>query len=188
VRSVTLIIRPAQLADARNVAELHVATWRRAYRGIFPDEYLDSLSIDTREAEWRACLEQKTSELWVALDGPAGELAGWVSFGKCRDPDKPASTGEVWAIYVAPAHWSRGVGRALWSAAQRRLIELGFSEVTLWCLVGNERAERFYRSAGFVPTRSNKFPLCGSLFEEIRYEAPLQSSLASADAAAELSP
>jgi ribosomal protein S18 acetylase RimI-like enzyme len=160
------------------VAALHVDTYRHAYRGIFPDEYLDSLSVDDREAEWRRSIEEQTPELWVAVDEASGELAGWVAFGKCRDADKPASTGEVWAIYVAPAHWSGGVGRALWSAAQNRLVELGFSQVTLWCLAGNERAERFYRSAGFVATRSNKFPLCGSLIEEIRYEAPLPSSVA----------
>src|ERR1700674_1451447 len=148
-----VIIRPAELADARKVAELHIATWKEAYRGIVPDEYLQSLSVEKRESAWRESLEKKLSELWVASENTS-ELAGWVSFGNCRDSDKPASVGELWAIYVSPRYWSCGVGRALWLTAQNRRMELGFKEVTVWCLAGNGRSERFFRTAGFVPTNA----------------------------------
>jgi ribosomal protein S18 acetylase RimI-like enzyme len=168
-----VIIRPAALADARKVAELHVATWKEAYRGIVPDEYLQSLSVEKREAAWRESLEKRLSELWVASESTS-ELAGWVSFGACRDSDKPASAGEIWAIYVSSRYWSCGVGRALWLTARNRLVELGFTEVTVWCLAGNDRAERFYRAAGFVPTNAIiKSAFANIILDEIRYEAVL---------------
>jgi ribosomal protein S18 acetylase RimI-like enzyme len=168
-----VIIRPAELADARKVAELHVATWKEAYRGIVPDEYLESLSVEKREAAWRESLAKRLSELWVASESTS-ELAGWVSFGGCRDSDKPASVGELWAIYVSPRYWSCGVGRALWLTARSRLVELGFTEVTVWCLAGNDRAERFYRAAGFLATNAIiKAPFATVVLDEIRYEAVL---------------
>jgi len=171
-----VLIRPAEIADARKVAEVHVATWQHTYRGIIPNEYLGSLSVEKREAGWRESLEKKLSELWVASDEPSEQLAGWVSFGKCRDTDKPASVGELWAIYALPAYWSHGVGRALWLTARNRLVEMGFTEVTVWCLAGNRRAERFYRAAGFVATNSiSKAKFADTVLDEIRYEASLSS-------------
>lgn len=171
-----VLIRPAELADARKVAELHVATWQHAYRGIVPEAYLQSLTIEKRESKWRESLEKKLSELWVASDETSEQLAGWVSFGKCRDSDKSASVGELWAIYVSHLYWSHGVGRALWLTARNRLIEMGFAEVTVWCLAGNQRAERFYRAAGFIPTNSIiQATFADAILDEIRYEALLSS-------------
>ena len=40
------VIRPATEADARTIAEIHVAGWVAAYRGMVPDELLASLSVD----------------------------------------------------------------------------------------------------------------------------------------------
>ena len=105
-----MIIRPAELVDVRKLAELHVATWKEAYRGIVPDEFLESLSIEKRESAWRESLEKELSEVWVAANDDS-RLGGLVSFGRCRDSDKSASVGELWAIYVAPRYWSCGIGR-----------------------------------------------------------------------------
>ena len=44
------MIRLATLADARAIAELHVASWRAAYVGILPPAYLEGLSVEEREA------------------------------------------------------------------------------------------------------------------------------------------
>ena len=52
-------------------------------------------------------------------------------------------------MYVTPAHWGRGAGLALWDAAREASEEEGFTELTLWALLRNERALRFYELAGF---------------------------------------
>src|SRR6185503_6902264 len=41
----SLTLREARAADARAIAEIHVAAWRAAYRGMMPDAYLASLSV-----------------------------------------------------------------------------------------------------------------------------------------------
>lgn len=40
------VLRAVGEADARAVAEIHVAGWRWAYRGMVADELLDSLSVE----------------------------------------------------------------------------------------------------------------------------------------------
>ena len=171
-----MLIRPAKLDDARAVAEVQVAAWYAAYRGIIPDDYLQSLSVERRALIWRQSIEKGTPDLWIAADGP--EVLGWIAFGQSRDSDKPSLVGEVWALYVSPPHWSRGIGRELWLTARARLRHKGFQEATLWVLKRNERALRFYRAAGFYPNELSvrNIKLGSAVLAEIRYETILPDS------------
>ncbi|MEX2506747.1 MAG: GNAT family N-acetyltransferase [Pseudohongiellaceae bacterium] len=169
-------IRTARESDARSVARVHVETWRAAYRGVVPDAYLNSLSIDKRELAWGKSIRAGIPELWVAEI--QSEVAGWVAFGPSRDSDASASVGELEAIYITPDHWATGVGRALWFVARRRLIERGFSSATLWVLVKNARAIKFYGAAGFQPNPASEkeINLGGATLKEVRYETYLGRS------------
>lgn len=164
-------ISAASPEDLRAVAEVHVASWQGAYAQILSSDYLADLSIERREASWRQVLAEGRSELLVARKGAS--VLGFVSLGPCRDPDAPPDQGEVWAIYVHPSAWSTGVGRVLWLAARERLVALGFRCVSLWVLVGNERALRFYSAAGFeIEEGSEKeFEIGGTRVREVRLVA-----------------
>jgi enamine deaminase RidA (YjgF/YER057c/UK114 family)/ribosomal protein S18 acetylase RimI-like enzyme len=161
-------IEAATERDARSIAEVHVASWQAAYPGIVPAAHLASLSIDDREASWRAALAGGEPEVLVArVDG---RVAGFIACGRCRDDQAPAEFGEVWALYVAAPQWSSGVGRALWLAGLQRLRARSFSVVTLWVLARNDRGRRFYEAAGFRvdPGSSKMFSLGGAELEELR--------------------
>lgn len=165
-----MLIEPATLADARRVAEVHVQAWQAAYVGIVPDAYLASLSVDKRETMWREAIEKQVPELLVArVDG---EVAGWVAFDGSRDAGAATGTGEIWALYVDPAHWSSGMGRALWRRARARLLERGVDSITLWVLAANARAINFYEAAGFAlePGSAKGFELGGRQVQELRYQ------------------
>jgi ribosomal protein S18 acetylase RimI-like enzyme len=59
--------------------------------------------------------------------------------------------GELYAIYVTPAWWSAGAGRALMESALSALEADGYRRAVLWVLADNARARRFYERAGFTP-------------------------------------
>ena len=142
-----MIIRSARPEDALRIATIHVEAWRAAYRGIVPDEYLRSLSIEKRHANWQQFLEAGHPLTWVAEEGDTA--VGWISAAASRDADASQSTGEIWAVYIDPSHWGEGAGRALCDAAEQELRRRGSTEVTLWVLKDNQRALGFYRSNGF---------------------------------------
>lgn len=142
-----MIIRSTRPEDALRIATIHVEAWRAAYRGIIPDEYLCSLSIEKRHAAWQEELEAGNSFMWVAEEGDTA--LGWISAAASRDVDASQSTGEIWAVYIDPSHWGEGAGRALCDAAEQELRRRGFTEVTLWVLEDNQRALGFYLSNGF---------------------------------------
>jgi ribosomal protein S18 acetylase RimI-like enzyme len=159
----------ATTEDCRAIAEVHVESWQRAYKGILPEEYLATLSRDEREAMWRQMVERDPSHLVLARS--ADQVVGFVAFGASRDADAPADRAEIWAIYVKPACWSTGAGRLLWLEALQRILAEGYRSISLWVLVGNERAARFYQRAGFVaePESRKSFEIGGVTLEELRY-------------------
>ena len=165
-------VRPAHVDDSGGIAEVHVRSWQSAYRDIVPAPYLESLSIERRTLFWRSqILESSPTEIVVAeIDK---RLVGWASFGPSRDDDARESTGELYAFYVLPELWGTGVGRALWSRAEERLVERGFARVTLWVLRENLRAIRFYQAAGFAPTVERSIEIGGKNLHELRYEVPI---------------
>jgi GNAT superfamily N-acetyltransferase len=141
-------VRPATARDAKAIAEIHVATWQAAYKDLMPEDYLNQMTVEKRQAYWREAIEYSEPQLLVATDGD--ELVGFVGYDRSRDAKTRSTVGEIWAIYVAPAHWGQGVGLALWDGARDGLKDEGCTQVTMWVLLRNERALQFCEhAAGF---------------------------------------
>lgn len=141
-------VRPATLRDAKAIAQIQVSAAQDAYKDFWPDAALNGLSVAQRQAYWREAINMCEPQVLVAhLDN---EVMGFVGFDRSRDKGTPSTTGEIWAMYAAPAHWDKGVGQALVEAAQEGLQEEGCTRVTLWTYKNNERALRFFGIAGFA--------------------------------------
>ena len=168
------VVRPATARDAKAVAEIHVATWQAAYQDLMPAEYLKSMTQEKRLAYWREAIEYSEPQLLVATDGD--KIVGFVGFDRSRDAGTKSSVGEIWAMYVAPDHWGKGAGIALWDGARDGLKEEGCTQVTVWVLLRNERALGFYeQAAGFKREMpSLKTVAFGAVkLEEIRLKRPV---------------
>jgi ribosomal protein S18 acetylase RimI-like enzyme len=144
-----MAIRVAEPADARGIAEVQVASWHAAYRGLMPDERLDAFTVEVREAAWRRNLVQGESRARTTVLERGGRVLGFASVGPSRSAD---GWGEVWALYAAPEAWGTGVGRALLEEGLAWLAGRGLARVMLWVLRGNQRAIGFYQAAGFQLT------------------------------------
>ena len=147
-------VREATPDDARAIATVHVASWRAAYRGLMPDEVLAGLSVPDRERSWldRLTAQAPRTRTVLATDGPT--VLGFASTGPPLVPeDRPdPDLGDLYAVYLDPGVWGRGVGTRLHAAALDSLRDCGFTRAGLWVLDGNERALRFYRREGWVDT------------------------------------
>ena len=143
------VVRDATPADAPEVAAVHVRSWQAAYRGLLPDDFLASLDPVARASRYRLGVDETDApHTIVAVMG--GGVVGFATTGPSRDADA-GGLGELMALYVDPARWGTGTGRALIAAARDRLARIGFRAAALWVLAGNARAEAFYRRDGWIP-------------------------------------
>jgi len=167
------IVREAHLEDAEAIAEVHVASWQAAYRGIMPDSLLDGLSVTKRTENWKTQLQLSEQATFVLeLDGVT---RGWASTGPCRDEGERES-GELYGIYLDSSCWSKRLGLMLYLRAETSLRAAGFAEVRVWVLEANQRARRFYEKAGYLrEDRSKCIQLEGAELLEIRYRKDLKA-------------
>lgn len=170
-------IRPAQPSDARGIAEIHIAAWRSAYRGLLPEATLEQLSVEDVSARWRQRLRASRMEVLVRTQGE--QVVGFVGFGPAPDEEAdPLVIGEIYVLYVAPPEWRQGHGMTLLREAMERLRAQGSTEVILWVLHNNESAIAFYEAAGFVAdgTQQVKERQDGTRMTVARYRYQLEGS------------
>jgi GNAT superfamily N-acetyltransferase len=140
-----------------------VRSWQAAYAGLMPEDFLARLSVETRTAVWAGVLGENTGRL-LLLEAP--EPAGFAAFG----PD----TGLLYALYLLPEVWGRGLGRLLHAEVVRELAASGLAEAVLWVLATNERAKAFYAREGWAPDGGSQTEDFGGVtLEELRFSRPL---------------
>jgi L-amino acid N-acyltransferase YncA len=162
-------IEPATLNDCPAIAQIHVQSWQQAYKDLLPKDYLATLSIKERENMWRKTLQAGSPHLLVAR--VEDEIQGFIAFGSSRDRDAKQDCAEIWATYLAPSAWSKGFGKRMLLGIKDALRQQGFKTLSLWAILGNERAGKFYLNAGFSaePESIQSFPMGGVELQEIRY-------------------
>ena len=169
----TFLVRPATLRDAKQIAELHNATVRDAFKTLALNTAIPLVPQDKRQAYWREAIEYAEPQVQVAIDDD--KIVGFVGFDRSRDKGTPPTMGEIWAIYVASSHWSKGVGLALWDAAREGLHDEGCTHVSVWLPLANDRALRFFELAGLkreLPS-AKTIDVGGVKIEEIRLKRAL---------------
>ena len=142
-------VRLATAGDADAIGRIQVESWRAAYTRLLPDEAVARFDVSTRQLLWREGLGRQPgpgSATFVVEE--AGEVIGFASVGASREAEGERE-GELYAIYLHPSWWGRDIGKALLQRAEESLRGSGFGRAVLYVLEGNERAERFSRSAGW---------------------------------------
>jgi ribosomal protein S18 acetylase RimI-like enzyme len=169
-------VRRARTEDAARIAAIHVRSWQVGYQGQIPQDYLDGLDPAAGHIRWAETVQREDMArggTFVVTDD-AGDLAGFAHVDASRDADATASVGEVWAIYLSPDAWGKGLGRELMTATLSYLANVRYTQVTLWVLDSNDRARRFYEAAGFRSDGTVKVDGSrGFALHEVRYARPL---------------
>ena len=155
-----MIIRQAEKGDVRQIAEILVEDWQKAYRGIMEDAFLDSLDADSRyDIEIK-----RYGKFIVAAEGD--EILGYAWPEAAGD--EPADC-EIIALYVRHSKRNNGIGRLLLQHAVRQFREAGKKKMIIWCLKGNTASRKFYEKAGGREFRTGFHNWGGKDYEMISY-------------------
>ena len=172
-------IRSAGVDDAEAIAAVHNASLQASYRPLIPERIahlvLDPPEVAPRIPGWRRCLERlRVSTTLVACDHRA--VVGFCTLRSAPGNSAGRATGEIWALFVQPSHWHRGIGRLLCERSLADARARGFASVDLWELESNENARRFFRSMGFRADGETRTFLehAGVSLRELRYRRTTQ--------------
>jgi ribosomal protein S18 acetylase RimI-like enzyme len=198
-----VVIRSASTADAAQIAAVMRDSWFAAYDGIIAPAIIDRATVPDGGARVRQSFRTRPWQRMIAAvtrppgpaqpaqsqaDVAAPSIVGYASFGPERDvldmswpyPLTSAGSGgqvaELYALYVHPAWWSTGTGRALMDHVLAKACAAGYGCITLWVLEANARARRFYQRAGFTPDGARHVLEDLGGVTEIRYRRALTTS------------
>jgi ribosomal protein S18 acetylase RimI-like enzyme len=153
---VSFVVRRALPDDVAGIAEVQIASWQGAYRGIIADATLDRLDIARHAIQWQRAMD-KRAPIWVAAAEAA--VIGFVSLRE----------NEITVLYVRPDWQRRGAGRQLLKAAFAAVAETGTTLAWLWVLEANVAARAFYEAVGGRRADSGPVRLDGQDLVQVRY-------------------
>jgi ribosomal protein S18 acetylase RimI-like enzyme len=141
-----ITLRRAGPSDWTAIAAIHAASWRSAYRGIYPDSYLDEKAPAERRAFWCEAFGGMDPELDVVfLAEQAGEAVGFACVRRQAEAAGPLLDN----LHVLPGRKGEGIGRRLIAAAAAWLVEKdpeAALQLVVWA--DNAAARGFYARLG----------------------------------------
>lgn len=149
-------IRKARVEDAKTIVEINVATWKTAYKGLLPDNFLAQRNVTDKRIEGTIESINKNQRIWLVAEED-NQIIGFCCGGEARDENFPAKH-ELCAIYVLQSNQNKGVGQALLNEFKNQINNQSFY---LYALKGNQKAINFYIKNGgvLVPEYEKKLPV-----------------------------
>jgi GNAT superfamily N-acetyltransferase len=140
-------LRHARVSDTEAIAALHAESWRSAYRGLVPDDFLGPGLDAQRLQAWRdrfAGVEPDRRLVLVAASDD--QLVGFT----CVLADAEPGFGPLLDnLHVKPGWRGHGIGARLLHESREWVRQIAPGQpMHLWVMEGNAAARAFYRAQG----------------------------------------
>lgn len=171
-----VIYRDAKIEDVSVIVEINIRTWQSAYKGIFPDVFLEALPerkqdrIQATIADFGTRMVEGRIERKVVAEVD-GTVVGYASYGACREVEVYglSNVGEIYALYIYDDYQGYGIGKGLVSYAAEKLNRLeGDVSLLIWALERNPY-RGFYEKLGGDARFTKQFTLLDVKYEEVGY-------------------
>ncbi|WP_340587380.1 N-acetyltransferase [Erythrobacter alti] len=169
-----MILRPASLSDAENLAQLGRHSFCAAFEHLYRPEDLSTFleqaySVDAVSRE----IADPSITHCLALDNDGGSLTGFVKvkqpsgYEEYSDAANPLGLGQ---LYCAPDRLGEGIGAALmdWALAEAKSRSCDAIQLSVWS--ENFGAQRFYARYGFTKIADIDFWVGKQRDDEFLYE------------------
>ncbi len=137
-----------KIADSRDseaIAELHALSWKRHYRGIMSDKYLDEEIDEDRRLLWLDRFKTANPKQMVITAYQDGVLCGFA----CHFLDYDSNHGNYLDnLHVLDEYHKLGIGRRLMQLSIQHCLQFEKRPYFLWVFSQNKEAIKFYDKLG----------------------------------------
>jgi ribosomal protein S18 acetylase RimI-like enzyme len=134
-------VRKAQLSDLQEIALIHVKSWKSAFKGLMPERYINSYTLEDRNAEWLNVLGSGSESVIIVEDN--NKLVGFLSYTENVDFLYLSK------LYLCPSIYGQGVGGLLMKQMENESLAASIDLIRLYVLDNNQSAINFYLKQGF---------------------------------------
>ena len=155
------LLRVATEADLPAVAQIHIASWQDAYKGVIPDASLSG---------WRSTFAKYPANITVAAS-QVGVIRGFCCAGPVVDAVRSSSFAfEIYALHVSPDSRQQGIGAALLRDAFARARDRErMNSAIVWTLRDLLLSRRFYEREGGKVVKSGVWTIGEFTLPEVAY-------------------
>lgn len=157
-----MIIREAQVKDVESIVNININGWIETYRGIFSDEFLDSLN-EKKIKNMENCKSKINEYIVCEIEN---KVVGFLKFGKNKK-NYNEKYAEVYALYVDSKYKRMGIGRKLLEYSFNKLKD-SYDNVLISTLQENS-ANKFYKKCGGKQIDTCYFKLGNNEYKENLY-------------------
>jgi len=165
--SLALQIRQARQEDAAEIARVYIESWHDTYPGVLPDPLLRAMTAKGQTARWEAAIRSNGREMVLVAENMRHGIVGMASMGASRDREI-GFDGEVYTLYVDPAFYGCGAGRALLKGAFATLRRSDMTSCVIWAHARNN-ARFFYEAMGGRLIAERTAKLMGETVQETAF-------------------
>ena len=174
-----LVIRPATVADAENLADLGAETFTETFGHLYPPEDLREFLLTTHSlSAWTRVLTDATRGVWVATLADRTPM-GFIAVGPCKLPVENCepTAGEIHQLYVLARHHNLRLGSRLMDVGLEWLNAQGSAPIYIGVWSENLGAQRFYARYGFNKVGEYGFRVGSTVDHEFILKRASQSQL-----------
>jgi GNAT superfamily N-acetyltransferase len=181
-------VRPADLADAGEIARIQLSTWETAYASIVPVAVLERFGVEDMAARWTATVAAPPAAGHHVLVAVEQEFPAGFAVVTPATPDDlatadgsppggdPATTVAVGPLLVEPRWGRRGHGSRLLAAVVDLARADGAHTAVSWVLERDTATRRFLTSAGWAGDgTARELDMGGTVVREVRLHTDLTS-------------
>lgn len=142
-------IKELALEDIPDYVKVNTIAWQESYKGLIADSILDEVlnNIDNSiQKQINKFDNDKKNNIKKFILKVNDESVGMTGIGKATD-EKYGDIGELYSLYLLNKVKKKGYGKLLFYNEVKELINLGFNEMIVGCLINNPSND-FYKHMG----------------------------------------
>ena len=142
-------IKELALEDIPDYVKVNTIAWQESYKGLIADSILDEVlnNIDNSiQKQITVFNNDKKNNIKKFILKVNDEPVGMTGIGKATD-EKYEDIGELYSLYLLNKVKKKGYGKLLFYNDVKELINLGFNEMIVGCLINNPSND-FYKHMG----------------------------------------